>query len=68
LPHDYGSFTAPAVAIEREVVRGVHEAVENGIGDCRIDDLLASVIDGELTGQDRRAASMAIVERFRAGH
>ena len=45
-------------------MRGVHEAVEDGIGDCRIDDHLVPVIDGELTGQDRRAAAVAIVDDF----
>ena len=45
-------------------MRGVHEAVEDGIGDCRIDDYLVPVIDGELTGHNRRAAAMAIVDDF----
>ena len=45
-------------------MRGVHEAVEDGIGDCRIDDHLVPVIDGELTGHNRRAAAMAIVDDF----
>ena len=42
----------------------MHEAVEDGIGDCRIDDHLVPVIDGELTGHNRRAAAMAIVDDF----
>jgi hypothetical protein len=42
----------------------VHEAVEDGVGDCRIDDHFVPVIDGELTGHDRRAAAVAIVDDF----
>jgi hypothetical protein len=33
-------------------VRGVHEPVEHGIGDCGIDDHLVPMIDGELAGSD----------------
>jgi hypothetical protein len=45
-------------------VRGVHEAVEDGISDCGIDDDLVPMIDGELAGQDCRAAAVAIVDYF----
>src|ERR1700693_3511519 len=55
---------AQGLAVEGKAVRGVHEAVEHGIGDCRIDDHLVPVIDGELTGHNRRAAAMAIVDDF----
>src|ERR1700693_6562 len=55
---------AQGLAVEGKAVRGVHEAVEDGIGDCRIDDHLVPVIDGELTGHNRRAAGMAIVDAF----
>src|SRR5271169_123081 len=55
---------AQGLAVEGKAVRGVHEAVEDGIGDCRIDDHLVPVIDGELTGHNRRAAAMAIVDDF----
>ena len=55
---------AQGFAVEREAVRSVHEAVEDGISDCRIDDHLVPVIDGELTGHDRRAAAVAIVDDF----
>ena len=55
---------AQGLAFECEAVRGVHEAVEDGVGDCRIDDHFVPVIDGELTGHDRRAAAVAIVDDF----
>jgi hypothetical protein len=42
----------------------VREAVEDGIGDCRIDDHLMPVIDGELTGHDGGAAAVAIVDEL----
>src|SRR6516165_11475163 len=46
------------LAVECEAVSGVHEAVEDGIGDCRIDDDLVPMIDGELAGHDCRAATV----------
>ncbi len=55
---------AQGLAVEREAVRGVHEAVEDGIGDCGIDDHLVPMIDGELTGHDGRAAAVAVVDDF----
>ena len=48
-----GGGFAQGLAVEREAVRSVHEAVEDGVSDCRIDDQLVPVIDGELTGHDR---------------
>ena len=45
-------------------MRGVDEAVEDGIGDCRIDDHLVPVVDGELTGHNRRVAAVTIVDDF----
>src|SRR5271154_7386182 len=43
---------AQRLAVEREAVRGVHEAVEDGISNCGIDDHLVPMIDGELAGHD----------------
>ena len=57
-------WLAQGFAIEREAVCGVHDAVEDGIGDCRIDDHLVPVIDGELTRHDRRGAAVTIVNDF----
>src|SRR6516164_10841534 len=51
---------AQGLAVEREAVRSVHEAVEDGIGDCRIDDHLVPVIDGELTGDDGSRAGSPV--------
>ena len=45
-------------------MRSVHEAVEDGICGCRIDDHLVPVIDGELAGHDRGAAAVTIVDDF----
>jgi hypothetical protein len=55
---------AQGLAVEGEAVRGVDEAIKDGIGDCRVDDHLVPVIDGELTGHNRRAAAVAIVDDF----
>ena len=52
-------WLAQGLAVEREAVRSVYEAVEDGIGDCWIDDHLVPVIDGELTGHNRGAAAVA---------
>jgi hypothetical protein len=57
-------WLAQGLAAEGEAVGGVHEAVEDGIGDCGIDDHLVPVIDGELAGYDRGAAAVAIVDDF----
>src|ERR1700733_5764581 len=40
------------------------EAVEDGIGDCRIDDYLVPMVDGELTSHNRRVTAVAIVDDF----
>src|SRR6266699_2218830 len=50
--------------VDGKAVRSVHEAVEDGICDCRIDDHLVPVIDGELAGHDRGAAAVTIVDDF----
>jgi hypothetical protein len=55
---------AQGLAVEGEAVRSVHEAVEDGISDRGVDDHLVPVIDGELTGDDGRAAAVAIVDDF----
>ena len=41
---------AQGLAVEGEAVRSMHETVEDGVGNGRIDDHLVPVIDGELTG------------------
>jgi hypothetical protein len=51
------------ITAEREV-RGVDETIKDGIGDCRVDNHLVPVIDGELTGHNRRAGAVAIVDDF----
>src|SRR6266446_6668674 len=55
---------AQGLAVEGKAVRGVHDAVEDGIGDCGVDNHLVPVIDGELTGHNRGAAAVAIVDDF----
>src|SRR5882672_8556925 len=57
-------WLAQELAVEGEAVRGVDEAVVDRIGDCRIDDHLVPEIEGELTGYDRGAAAVAIVDDF----
>ena len=41
---------AQGFAVEREAVRSVHEAVEDGISDRGVYDDLVPMIDGELAG------------------
>src|SRR5467141_222609 len=55
---------AQGLAVEGKAVCGVHEAVEDGVGDCRIDDHLVPVIDGELAGHDGGTAAVAVVDDF----
>ena len=40
----------------------MHETVEDGVGDRGISDQLVPVLDGNLTGHDRRAAAVAVVD------
>ena len=40
----------------------VHEAVEDAVGDGRIGDHFMPVLDVDLAGHDRRAASLPVVE------
>ena len=41
---------------------GVHEAVEDGIGDGRIWDQLVPMLDGDLAGEDRGASAVTVVD------
>src|SRR5712671_1667240 len=52
------------LAVEGKSVRGVHEAVEDGIGDGRVDNHLVPVIDGELAGHDGGTAAVAVIDDF----
>src|ERR1700734_3438903 len=61
---DVFRWFAQGLAVEGKAVRGVDEAVEDRIGDCRIDDHLMPVVDGELAGYDRGTAAVAIVDDF----
>ena len=42
----------------------VDEAVEDGVGECRIADDLVPLLDRNLAGDDGRSALMAVFEDF----
>ena len=37
----------------------VHEAVEDGVGECRVADDAVPLLDGKLAGDDRRADAVS---------
>src|SRR5262249_33406873 len=49
-------------SVEIQTVGGVHEAIEDGIGDGRIGDQLVPVLDGDLAGDDRGASAVTVVD------
>ena len=53
---------AQGLAVEFQAVRVVHEAVEDRVGDGRVDDQVVPVSDRDLVGQNRRAAAVAVVD------
>src|SRR5215510_1678220 len=49
-------------SVEIQPVGGVHEAIEDGIGDGRIWDQLVPMLDGDLAGDDRGASAVTVVD------
>lgn len=45
-------------------MRAVHEAIEDGVGDGRVGDHLVLVLHVDLTGHDRRATALPVIEYF----
>ena len=56
------SGPAQAFAGEIDAVGVVNEAVEDGVGICRVADEGVPFVDGDLTGEDGRAAPIALLE------
>jgi hypothetical protein len=56
-----GGCFSEALALEREPVSVVHQAIENGIGESRIADDLVPMLDRKLTCYHGRAAAVAIL-------
>lgn len=56
-----GGF-AEAIAFQVEAVRVVDEAVEDRVGERRIGDDLVPMFDGDLAGDDRRSATVTVVD------
>ena len=52
------------MAGEIDPVRIVHDAVENGVGVSGIADQLMPFVDGDLAGDDRRSAAVALFENL----
>ena len=50
--------------LQVDLVRAVHEPVEDGVGQRRIADVVVPVLDGELAGDEGGAHADAIVEEF----
>ena len=63
-PRLLGSHFSHAVSLQGEAMGIVDEPIKNGIRDGRISDQFVPVIDGELARDDRRGASVAVIEDF----
>jgi hypothetical protein len=48
--------------MEFDPVRVVDDAVEDGVGQCRVADDLVPVVDRHLAGDDQRAGAVAILD------
>jgi hypothetical protein len=57
----HGGRLTEALALEREPVSVVHQAIENGVGERRIADDLVPMFDRKLTGDHGRAAAVPIL-------
>ena len=58
------SDASQAFAIEFDAMGVVHEAVEYGVGVCGIANNFMPTINGELGGNDRRAAPISFLKDF----
>ena len=58
----FGGGFAHTLALEGYPVRIVHEAIEDGVGDGRIDNRVMPVIDWQLTCHDCRSAVVPILD------
>jgi hypothetical protein len=47
---------------ERETMRAMHDAVENRVGERGIAQVLVPAVDRQLTGDDRRAVAIPVIE------
>ena len=59
-----GGDFSHAFSSHGEPVGVVDEAVQDGVGERRVADGVAPLVDGELAGDDRRGALVAIFEDF----
>src|ERR1700738_3115522 len=59
-------WSGPAQAVPGEIdaMGVVHEAVEDGVGIGRVADHLVPFVDGDLAGEEGRAAAVAFFEDF----
>jgi hypothetical protein len=65
IPVKSGAFGGPfaqAFASEVQAVGVVHEPIQNGVGHGRVGDHLVPVFDVDLTGHDRAAAPLSVIE------
>src|ERR1700732_3333610 len=59
-----GASASQALAGEIDAMGIVNEAVEDGVGISRVADESVPFVDGDLAGEDGRAASIAFLEDF----
>ena len=59
-----GGTLAHGFAFKTELVRAVHQTVENSVSERRVADIVVPVIDGKLAGDQCRASADTVIEEF----
>ena len=49
---------------EVDLVRAVHQAIQNGVGERRVADIVVPVVDGKLTGDQRGASADTVIKEL----
>ena len=56
--------SAHGVAFKLKAVSTLQQAIQNRVSDRRLTDIVVPVLNGQLTGNERRAASMSILDQL----
>ena len=59
-----GGTLSHRFSFEMDLVRAVHKTIQNGVGECRIPDIVVPVLDRKLTGDQRRASPDPVIQEF----
>ena len=59
-----GGTLSHRFSFEVDLVRAVHQSIQNGVGERRVADIVVPVLDRKLTGDQRRARADPVIEEF----